>query len=96
MGVNIQNYLHTVPLFHLLNVLDIHQLYEYNVGLAMFKYHQDMLPNVMDIFVRNRDVHDYSTRQAILLHLPKCRTELAKRYIHIYIYIIYLQESRVT
>ena len=49
------------------NVLDIHQLYEYNVGLLVYKYHQDMLPLVMDIFVRNSDVHDYSTRQAGLL-----------------------------
>ena len=66
---------HTVTLFHSLNALDVQQLYEYNVSLLMYKYHRDMLPPVMDIFV----VHDYSTRQADLLHLPSCRTELAKR-----------------
>ena len=73
---------HTVPHFHLLNVLNVQYLYEYNVGLVMYKYHQDMLPAVMDILIRNSDVHDYSTRQVIkmyLLHLPKYCTELAKR-----------------
>ena len=42
---------HTDSLFHLLNVQDVRQQYEYGFGLLMCKYHQDMMPPVMDIFV---------------------------------------------
>ena len=71
---------HTDPLFKTLNLLNIHKLYRYNIGLLMYKIHHKKLPIIFDnFFTRNSDIHLYSTRQAHLLHIPKFRTELRKR-----------------
>ena len=44
----------------------------------MNKYHHSMLPPVLDMFVKNCQVHIYNTRQSDLLHILQCRTELDK------------------
>ena len=44
----------------------------------MYKYVNNMLPPVFNMFTRNSDVHSYNTRQQHLLHIPKVRTELGK------------------
>ena len=73
---------HSEPLFKSLSVLTIPKLFKYNIGLLMYKYHHGLLPQILDIFERNQDVHHYNTRQANLLHVPIFKTELGKRSYH--------------
>ena len=69
---------HSEPLFVKLGILIVDRLFKYNIGLLIYKYHHSMLPSVLDMFVKNCQVHSYSTRQSDLLHVPNCRTELGK------------------
>ena len=50
----------------------------YNIGLLMYKYYHNDLPHVFDMFENNVNIHQYSTRQSGMLHVPRCRTELGK------------------
>ena len=61
-GVNRRE--HSRPLFNDLRILTLNDLYAYNIGLLMYKYHHGWLPTVLDLFIKNRDVHNYTTRQA--------------------------------
>ena len=69
---------HTEPLFVKLCILTVNRLFKYNIGLLMYRYHHSMLPPVLDMFVKNGQVHSYNTRQSDHLHVPQCRTELGK------------------
>ena len=54
---------HTAPLFNRLKILPVHALYNYNVGIFMYLYFNDMLPiNFNSFFDRNIDIHSYNTR----------------------------------
>ena len=37
-----------------------------------------MLPPVLEMVVKNCQIHSYNTRQSDLLHVPHCTTELVK------------------
>ena len=69
---------HYEPLFVNLGILTVDRLFKYHIGLLMYKYNHSMLPRVLDMFVKNCQVHTYNTRQSDLLHVPQCRTELGK------------------
>ena len=69
---------HSEPLFVKLGILAVDRLFKYNIGLLMYKYHHSMLPPVLDMFVKNCQIHSYNTRQSDLLHVPQCRPELGK------------------
>ena len=70
---------HTEPLFTKLNIMSLEKLYQYNIGMLMYKYHHGKLPRVFDMFVNNSQVHSHYTRQHNLLHVPRFRTEIGKR-----------------
>ena len=70
---------HSEPLFSSLCVLSVSQVYVYNIGLVMYKYHHGLLPHISHMFEKNSSIHQYNTRQSNLLHVPCCRTELGKR-----------------
>ena len=54
---------HSKPIFMKLGVLPIYQLYEYNLGIFMFLFNKQLLPNMFNsLFNRNSDVHNYNTR----------------------------------
>ena len=69
---------HTEPIFVKLGFLTVNRLFKYNIALLMYKYHHSMLPPVLDMFVKNCQVHSYNTRQSDHLHVPQCWTELVK------------------
>ena len=69
----------TAPLFINLEILTIKNLYEYNIGLLMYKHYHGWLPSVLNIFRKNRDRHNYCTRQAECLEVPSFTTELGIR-----------------
>ena len=52
---------HTNILFKHLNVLPFKKLF-LRIGLQMFKYEYDQLPDALIFFVKNRSVHNYNTR----------------------------------
>ena len=48
----------------------------------MFKFINGYLPSLFnDIFVKNYTIHEYSTRQYNLLHVPKVKTSAFKKTI---------------
>ena len=64
---------HTSSLFKELMVLPLQSIYIYNVMLFMFKYNQNLLPKLAlfnAMFVKNKDIHEYNTRQTENLHVP--------------------------
>ena len=75
-GVNRRE--HTKPLFNNLRILTLSDLFSYNIGLLMYKYHHGWLPSVLDMFSKNSDVHNYGTRQANYLKIPQFFTDLGQ------------------
>lgn len=66
-------YAHTHELFLSLNILKLEHIYNYRVGMFMYKTNNKMLPDIaLDMFIKNTDVHSYSTRQKRCLYVPKC------------------------
>ena len=65
---------HTHDLFVSLEMLTIEKIYEYCIGMFMYKVKHEMLPNIVYDIFKNRTVHKYSTRQHECLYLPVCKT----------------------
>ena len=73
---------HTERLYKEANILDVYQLYVYNVCLFMYKHSHKLLPRLFDnMFEIVHNVHPYPTRSNSLYVLPYCRTELRKKSI---------------
>ena len=70
---------HSEPLFNRLSVLTLSKLYMYNIGLLMYKHHHNQLPQILNLFLLNSDIHSHNTRSAGMLHVPKFNTEFGKR-----------------
>ena len=69
----------SVCAFKALDVLTLNELYDYNVGLVMYKVHHSMLPsNISELFILNKAIHNHFTRQSHLIHPPKVSSELGK------------------
>ena len=75
-GVNRRE--HTKPLFSDLKILTINNLFSYCVGLFMYKHHHGQLPEVLNIFTKNSEVHGYDTRQADHLQIPYFSSGIGK------------------
>ena len=70
----------SAPLFKALDILKFDQLYKYNLGILMYKFHHSMLPNTIScMFVTNKDIHQHFTRQFHHLHPPKIASELGRK-----------------
>ena len=54
---------HSLSLFTKLNIMTIHQIYNYFIGVFMYKLHHKLLPPVFNMFVQTSDIHNYGTRQ---------------------------------
>ena len=71
---------HTNNLFYQNRVLKYHDLYNLSLSSFMYQLAQETLPqNILDLFRRNQDVHNYPTRQSSLYHLPLTRTLCRQR-----------------
>ena len=70
---------HTDVLFVENNVLKINDLYRYSLGQFMYQLNNNTLPSAFNlIFIKNKTIHKYPTRQSYEFHLPVTRTLLAK------------------
>ena len=55
------------------NILSVKRLYSYNIGLFMYKYSNQLLPDVFNnLFTKLADVHEYNTRNASPQHVYVC------------------------
>ena len=54
---------HSQPLFDKLKVMTVYQLYQYYVGVFMYKLNSNKLPPLFSMFERTSNVHNHSTRQ---------------------------------
>jgi hypothetical protein len=71
-------------LFSKLKLLKLSQLYVYNIGIFMFKFYHNLLPQIFnDIFNYNFTIHNYQTRSANNLHMPECKSVLRSKSIKI-------------
>ena len=61
---------HTEPIFNDLKILNLYKLNEYLTSSFMFRYfHLHNLPEIFtNYFMFNKDIHNYNTRNASLLH----------------------------
>ena len=61
---------HTYPLFNIFKILNIFNIYKYQVSCFVFLHMQKLLPAPLSsLFVLNSDCHQYLTRQKDNLHL---------------------------
>ena len=54
---------HSLPLFEKLKLMTVYQVYDYYIGVFMYKIYYKQLPLLFNMFERTSDVHGYSTRQ---------------------------------
>ncbi len=63
---------HTGPIFSKYNILTVNDMYNLELGVFMFKYSINELPNVFSqYFTKRSDIHNYPTRHANNLNLAK-------------------------
>ena len=66
---------HTPPLFSQLQILQIQDIFKYQLGNFMYKYSNQLLPDIFhDYFSLNSNVHNYPTRNYACIHIPKSNT----------------------
>lgn len=68
---------HSGPLFKSLNVLTIFDLFDYQLGIFMFKFNNGNLPPIYNSYFHYRyNMHHYNTRSMHSLNIPYSRTRL--------------------
>ena len=67
---------HTLPIFQKLSMLTFYKIYILNVMKFMFNFISGNLPRTFNnMFFINKNIHNYPTRQASKLHVPKANLE---------------------
>ena len=73
---------HTDPIFKQLKLLKFYDINIFLTARFMFKvYNGSIIEILQQLFVKNNEIHSYSTRQSSEYHYPSAHTELAKRNI---------------
>ena len=73
---------HTNNLFHNMNILKLNEIYDLQVATFMYKYINLLLPHPLkDLFVLNKQLHTYNTRNRNNPIVPMHRTESGKKCI---------------
>ena len=69
--MNFSYYLaHTKPLFHSMEVLPFKKIYYHRIGLMMYKFNNNLLPNCLSqLYERTGNVHDHNARGCQLLRV---------------------------
>ena len=66
---------HSEPLFKKLSILNVYQMYKYQIALFMYKNMKGILPMTGSfLFVTNDSIHGHYTRGCRNIHLERCRT----------------------
>ena len=62
--------------------MEIQKIHVYKVALVMFKVKQNICPTVLsNLFLENKNVHDYYTRQADQFHVPVAKRNYMQKII---------------
>ena len=70
---------HSKPLLVANKVFSVHEINVYIVGMFMYKYCNNGLPDIFnDFFQRNSEIHNINTRQSNDLHVPFARLDVRK------------------
>ena len=70
---------HSKPLLVANKVLSVHETNVYIVGIFMYKYCNDDVPDIFnDFFQRNSELHNRNTRQSNDLHVRFARLDVRK------------------
>jgi hypothetical protein len=70
----------SAPLFRELGLLNLKQLYKFQIIIFMFKFVKGMLPNIFnDIFTKRLTTASRVTRQLNNLNIPRCHTSAFQR-----------------
>ena len=73
---------HSNPLFRDSNVFTIFELVKYYTLIFVFNYFNDNLPrNFSNFFLLNSSLHDYNTRNANLLSIPRFSLTSSQHYV---------------
>ena len=74
---------HTSPLFKELGILKIEDIYHKEVAKLVYKYiHNELPATPKHMFtLKNSEIHNRQTRNCNDLHVKKCRTSFATRFI---------------
>ena len=71
---------HTKPLFEDMNILTISQIFNYSLGMFMYKVVNHMMPPLFNhLFISTSNVHEHHTRQSDRLYVPLCPTTRSQR-----------------
>ena len=72
----------TNPLFHKMKILKIQEIYELQLATFMYKYSTYNLPTqLQQLFILNRQLHNYNTRNRNNPIVPMHKTDMGKRSI---------------
>ena len=72
----------TLQLFNETRILKVHEVYKYFISIFMYKYHNNLLPNLFEnMFILQRNIHTYNTRQYADYKLPLCSTNRSQKAI---------------
>ena len=74
---------HSLPLFDKLKLMTAYQVYDYYVGVFMYKLYHEKLPPMFNMFQRTSNVHNYSTRQYDSFYIDFVPTLRSQRTIKI-------------
>jgi len=69
---------HTEGLFLKLKLLKLEKINTYLVSRLMFKVHHGIITMFGDMFIKNKDIHNYETRQSDHYHIPSSDKEIGK------------------
>ena len=81
--INFANYRdHTDPLFKESKLLKLNQIYTYSIISFMFNVYHKKSPDLFqDMFIRNNELHNYSTRRSLQFHVPLVKTAIRQKSI---------------
>ena len=64
------------PLFLNLQILNVYQIHDFQLGIFCHKYVNSKLPKIFnESILRVSDVHNYPTRSSSLFYLPRTHTK---------------------
>ena len=74
---------HTEPIFKSLQILKVTDILKINEYKFVYKFNNQQLPNNFsdNMFIANSEIHNYNTRHASQLRLPRCKHNFVKNSI---------------
>ena len=73
---------HTLPIFSNPKILNIYNIFNYQVLIFMLKHKKRLLPSIFnDMFIQNNTIHSDNTRQANHIHVSAFESRLSQQTI---------------